>query len=377
MTLQDFMAFHPPGLLSTGEGLRDTNIAATINASGEAFACFFQAPATGNIQKIWIRTNTVASSETIRGGLQGVDASGNPDGTWMNSGNGFVDVSVSTSGTWQQFDLTTNKVAVTYGTTEAFVVFEAGPSWVSGDIDFARPQKLFFHGAAGLPYNAEDTGAGWPGSTKTQEGACLVLEYDDGKCYFIQNWWAGEHLGSGGSVALDGTPGAAGLKFELLSEIAIDGIILSMEFNNDDFKLIHYTSAQNPGGGTDLIATSWDGDVEGKDNDAGKYFKFDSPLTLAAGVHRITVKPDSTGSPHVVVNQIAVDQTQFKGALGIPHSALTNWAWTQENGASWADTADRLPDGVLCVTQVHDGAGGGAGTDSVLGGGNLNGGFAA
>lgn len=58
-----------------------TNSSFTIDAAGEKVAFGFRVPKTGNIDRISLVVATVTSSQTIRGGLETVDASGDPTGT--------------------------------------------------------------------------------------------------------------------------------------------------------------------------------------------------------------------------------------------------------------------------------------------------------
>jgi hypothetical protein len=53
-----------------------------IDATGEKYAAIIQIPKTGTISKIGFRTGTVTTSQTLRGGIETVDAAtGAPTGT--------------------------------------------------------------------------------------------------------------------------------------------------------------------------------------------------------------------------------------------------------------------------------------------------------
>ncbi len=371
MTIQPFFALYPAGMpLGTVDGVPEQATGATINAAGEGMFVMCQAPKAGNIQKIHAMSNTVASSETITGGFQTISGTdGNPDGTWLSSGNAKVDVLMSANDTWYEWDLTTNKITVTKGEKLA-IVFEPWASWSSGDIDFSTIRGLWNPNS--IPYSGEDTGAGWPTSTKTtNEMQHIVLEYDDGSIEYIPGLTGFAGVPSAGLIALDGTPPEAGLKFELLSEIEVCGVAVHIELNNDDFKIFHYDDGEAPAAGDTLIATSWDGDIEGKDHDAGEFFLFDSPQTWGVGVHRLTFRPDSTGSPHITLSKSAVVSDAWKGSYGIDPSVTDNWDWTEDNGAGgWTDDGGYLPCMTLLVSGVHDGAGG-AGVNFLFHGGTF------
>ena len=93
-----------------------------LDATGEKYAPVFLAPASGDITALEIATGTVTSAKAIRVGLQALDASGDPDGTWLGAAaGGYGTIAVPAANTIYQVALGAAVPGV-IGTSYAVVV---------------------------------------------------------------------------------------------------------------------------------------------------------------------------------------------------------------------------------------------------------------
>ena len=151
-----------------------------LDATGERVAFVFPVGKTGNIHKLYFRTGTVTTGDTIKGGLYALDASGDPN-TASAYGGMVAGTVVVADG-----DDTVSKV-ITLGTDAAAVegaiiacVLEFN-SYVAGNLNIVSlsgaDQQL-----NGVPYvDTYNTGA-W---AKTGRLPILALEYDDGSFAYM------------------------------------------------------------------------------------------------------------------------------------------------------------------------------------------------
>jgi len=156
---------------------------ATLDHDGDKGAMIFQSPKTGNIRKVSFRTGAVTASDTLKLSLQGVNASGDPDGVILPVG---VNTAYGTQGslaaqTLYQVQLAAD-LAVTVGDLLACVL--EFNSFVAGNLQVALAKAL---GSAVVgwtfPYiDVFTAGGSW---AKGYRGPLISLEYDDGSFDYV------------------------------------------------------------------------------------------------------------------------------------------------------------------------------------------------
>jgi hypothetical protein len=145
-----------------------------IDAAAEKAAFITYAPKTGTISKVGFRTGTVTTGDTLKISLQGVNASGNPDGTILASGNAYQTLVVADTNdnTWFLVTLVAG-ASVTKNDPIAIVIeFNA---WVAGNLNISA-------GGTGIGTNHYNVytdlyTAAW---AKSANLINVALEYSDG-----------------------------------------------------------------------------------------------------------------------------------------------------------------------------------------------------
>ncbi len=362
----------PFGLISAGVGA----FAAleTLDADDEQVAQIILLPKAGDITKVHFRTGTVATGQDVEVRLETVtDADGDPSGAlWGATTDALVTIAGGDDDTWKVATLTSAATvsASDVGKPLAIVIkapvgftagggnlqIDHGSGFYTGrvvyDVSYWAKTKL---GGAG-----SWTDIGYQGD----RSAGIRLEYSDGSFGFLQTSYSGdENPVNVSGITNATTPDEIGIKLRFPYSFRANGIWLNyLHSVASDIKV--YID------GTDVeqmtLPQRQAGWVAREITRAGSYFGYgDTFMVLANTWYRITVSP--TGSSN-----------DFRY---IPQSTDAHWAcwglsqadykWTERTDAgAWTDRDDRILPGGFLMDQIHDGAA------SILGGGQLTGGFA-
>ena len=148
-----------------------------LDSVTDAFAALFLAPKTGTINQIWVRCSAVTSSPVYRAGVEGVSATKTPSGTYLSSGNAYVDFTPTVGSEWRTL---TNSVSVTRGDTLAATVrYQSG---TIGGSNFATFASNITPQGFNNPHSAylSNTTGSWAIATNWPN---IALQYDDGSVF--------------------------------------------------------------------------------------------------------------------------------------------------------------------------------------------------
>lgn len=328
-----------------------------MTAAGHKAAFIFQVPKTGNIAKVGIRVGTVTSAQTLKISLQGVDASGFPDGTIMSSGNAYGTQASPATDTFYLVTLT-SAAAVTLSNHIAVVVEWSG---TAGNLQITGIQfgATTIHSGYGVLYTAS-----W---AKQLQIPCCALEYDDGS-YGGGTTYPASAMGS--TIFNSGsTPDERGLYFQVPFPCRAVGAGGYFQHNgaSNTYQMVLYDSD-----GSTVLATASPTAIAVATNDYGHHFwLFSATTNLSKDTwYRLVIKPTSvngativdwtlpTGSGANIMDSLPLGQKCYKT------SRTDAGAWTQ-------DSAIR-PQLCILLNAFDDGVGGGSGGPVS---GNMRGGF--
>lgn len=351
MTLQNLSGLGlieaPPAIMPTG-----SYASMLIDASGEKAGFVFPAPATGNVRKLGILTQTVTSSQTLKISLQSVDASGDPSGTILGAtNNGFATQASPASNTFYEVTLG-ETVSVTRGTMYAVVVefnttvgtLNIGASFIGTGISVANNiyRDLFT--------------ASW---AKTAGLPVVSLEYDDGS--YPSGFIFPSSSVASGTFSNASTPDEIGNLFQTPFPCKAAGIWFFGDLDGDTtFKL--YDSD----GSTVLESvTGKSAEREGTGNALHRFY-FDTDASLSANTdYRVTALP---GAGAIGMNRFTVASSSMLGNW--PMGTLCSQTERTDAGA-WTNTNTKRSSIGLILKSFDDGAGGGTSRGGLFFGGGM------
>lgn len=309
-----------------------------ITGAGYKAALVFQAPKTGTIDRIYFRTGTVTTGDTVDVRLETVDGSGNPSGTLQATNtNGACIVADTDDNVVKYADLTAS-ASVTAGDVLAVVVANG-----------ATPGSMVISSTsvplASLPYSNVYGGAFW---AKNNNALCVALRYDASgtKSY--------DQMGSVMPIKAVNTlsPSTATTPDEVGNVIVLPKcrITGAWAIKNAgaarDFDIVLYS------GTTALRTLSWDADANSsQSNLLVRKFVFASSYEAAAGTYRLVAKPTTTSA--IALQEITVEEAAMLGALSMGTSCQKT---ERTDAGAWSDTdTARMMMGVE-IDQLDDGA---------------------
>lgn len=258
-----------------GAFLAHTNV--SLSATNTRFAWVVEAPKTGNIRKLYWRTGTVTTSQSITWSMQDPSTTtGFPDGTADQS----VTRASIASNTWYTETFSADR-AVTAGDPLSFVV-----EWTSttGTADISVVSSPEY---AGNYLAAFVSGAWQKGLASTNRGLVGYLEYDDGSVAPIYSWSIGIATNTDFNNA--GTYREYGLYFRPQVGLRVIGIGWDGR-SGGDLDLVLYAA----NGTTVLASKSLDKDIVFSATATNNFALFSSKVTLTAGTwYHAMVKPTS------------------------------------------------------------------------------------
>lgn len=365
MTLQTI----PGGLWLPGYpfiGEQAPNIAGFgLDALDEQFGCVVQAPKAGEIAKILYRVGGVSGGTWVLDcRLEDVGVDGLPDGSLVDTNsNGDQTVLVTDDDTWFATAFTAS-ATVTQGQWIA-AVLKVTTFPGSGDIDIER---FADNAPVRTRYCVQDTTGSWAKSSDIIKPV-FGFEYDDGSYEFI----SGVTPFVPTSVVFNNTdtPDHIGVRFQVPFPTRVTGAWVQMD-PDGDFNVVLTGSdgdASSPAATATVDKDFTDGNIPGV-----VLVRFNAAVTLVKDTNYwLAVVPTSATDLTLYffdVNAAAV-MDAFEGGQ--------NWQYATgkdpTSTGDWSMTATRRAFiGLLC-DQFDDGTGG-AGVSSILGGGNVEGGFA-
>ena len=327
-----------------------------LDASAEKASFIFRVPQTGTIDKVGFRVGTVTTADTLRVGLQTVDATtgfatgtaygGMVAGTQATpASNTFYEVTLGTSATATEDDFVA--VVIEYN------------SFVAGNlnINYVGTRAIVDN----YPYSALFT-ASWAALTDSIPN--VTLHYTTGTAYP----WTGAYAYSAISVNTtvirsDTTPDEIGTRIYLPYKCRAYGLAHTCRQNGD----CDYVLYEGPvGSATQIAIVSHDKDVLGG---AGAHRQtkdfFTTPIDLAANTeYFVCIKPTTTTANSAIMAsfdvQTAAMLDQHSGGQQCYHVERTD-------GGTFTTTTTRRSMISLLIDKLDDGAGGaGAGNPNGL-----------
>lgn len=115
---------YPVNIVTSG------TVALSMDAAGEKICQVFVAPKTGNISELKVRVGYVQTANSLKVSIQGLNSSGNPDGSILASGNAYATIATPVQDT--TYTLTLNSAAPVTRGSRYCMVFEFS-SWTNGN----------------------------------------------------------------------------------------------------------------------------------------------------------------------------------------------------------------------------------------------------
>lgn len=338
----------------------------TFDGSADRLALITTVPKGGTLTGVEFRTGLVSTAgATFQIQIEGVDASGNPDGTaYQTNANGTVVVATSDDNVWKAVSINSGTgVTMTKGDPIAVVLTVSSGTPNTVIIAGAVNGMAFTYGT--FPYLVQDTGGGsWARIAAGTNTWCLVFNY--GGTY---ETLLGSTVVHSESAAAIGNGAERGLRFQVPWKMRVCGARIRLQniAAGADFRVRLYDSD-----GTTILASArsssvdWDGDwTVGTTADNYLDFVFPETPTLSAattyyvGVHQTTANAVAISEATV---SAAGHMNAFpcgSGFYGVNRATGTSGAWTE------AQTTRPMVH--LWVDGFDDGAGSGGGSNRVYG----------
>ncbi len=328
----------------------------TLNATDDAAEFIFQVPpgaASYTITRLGFRQGLLTGTAPVfQVSLQGVDASGFPDGTIKNSSNAFFDYTPTegNENTWQWVTLGATYSAAPGEMLSMVITYESGTIDGSNNCAFTVTSAASY--TPGLPYAIQNES-----TVRTKAASTAVLGWGTAGLPYGQPLEA-VTVASFGSAS---TPDEKALKFTLPAGMGdtfkVAGIRCSCILAaGAAFDVLLYDT----NGTSVLQQVSFDGDHDQSPASARyRTFYFDD-ATLATlnfgSAYRVSVRP-TTGN--FVLNGITLDSAADQDAYPLGQFAFLS---TDTNASgSWSDEEEQRPGIGLILTDITEPAAGGGG----------------
>lgn len=340
---------HWPGLFGQVGGGPALATVATIDAAGEYVAYVICAKESMTISHVGFRSGTATGSPEVICSIEGVDATGLPDGAATYGGSASASTVVASN---------TNPVialggAATITKGQVFcvkVAYSAGTSLILQNL--GSVSQLF---NTSLPYQVVNTGTPTKGLVVM---ALFALGSSSTTFYNVPGFLPISVYSAGG---FNNTNSAKrGLKFTIPMDCRAIGVRWYNSSASGNFNAVLYDNAGTPVefGST---STAFDGDHNAATANCAMHVYFDNAATLAAGdTYRLVIEPSSATNVNVSTWTIPTDHISATPASSYSVATYTSFAT-----ATWTDSTTQLPLMDLIIDQVDDGAGGGG--SSVIG----------
>ena len=314
----------------------------TLDAAGEKAAFITQIPKTGTISKVGFRTGVVTTAQTLKVSLQGVNSSGDPDGTILGSGNAYGTQASPASNTFYTVTLTAG-LSVTRGAAVAVVIeFDS----TSGSLIIVAAAKTNSAADNYQLYSDLYTTA-W---AKASNWPTVSFEYSDGSysggTTIPVSAFAAATFNSGS------TPDEFGIYFQCPFPCSVSGVWILADLDADATIKLYGSdgstvlassalpSAQRPGVALAII-----------------HRLFSSSVSLSKDTwYRLTISPDSVSN--IVINRWAVPSAAAMDSLPLGQKCYET---SRTDAGAWAETTTNRPLMGLLMDGFDDGVGSGGG----------------
>lgn len=331
----------------------------SFDNTGDKLAWIIQVVDALTITKLGFRYGARANTPpTFKISLQGVDASGLPDGTVLGGGSPASatftpPADASWDGTWQWVTLD-NSYLTTRGQLLCIVIEHSSGAFTATDSTFTH----IFSGVTGnltFPYYAVKDGAG--AFAKTMAAADMVYGYATAsQAYGVP----AQGYSVAATAATNGHKHAlkfkidsdfcdsykvVGVRLAMAGQTAAKSFVVSLRQTDD-------TVLQNVTIDTDQIITSTVGRAR------EFYFDESSLSTLSAGTfYRLCIEVDATAMA------VGMHRLQFasSGDADAMPGGSTNFLFSSYDGSSWTDDATQRPVAELILADITEPSGGGGG----------------
>lgn len=340
----------------------------TFDSTADRVAYVAKAYQADSIAKVFFRTNTVTTGDTVKIEIQSV-TNGRPSGTIIAAGaSGTVAIADTDDNRWLSVTIGT---PYTFSIGQDFAIVLTHDSGATPNLQLAIASGEITGWVGGLyPSTLQDTGAGsWSALAGTKLEWVVEMTTAAGAVTFP------------GLIPLNGAgtitafnsgsnPNERALKLVAPAKMRVIGLSLAL-FNNavgSDVTFSIWDSTDNPGAGpTPLAQTSLDGDYPySATADGVVHVFFAAPLTLTAGsTYYIGVKPTTANNIGLMELSAAGTGASSTGirafGIGTVTAHLSTRQWVSTDPGAWTDTTTTLPAISLIVDQIDDGASAGGG----------------
>ena len=317
-----------------------------IDTSGEKAAYVTYVAKSGDISKIGFLVGTVTSAQTLKVSLQGVDGSGNPDGTILAAGNAYGTQTSPGSSTFYTVTLT-GAATVTMGQAIAVVIeFNA----TVGNLNIRGVQEVtsvLYNNTYSLLYTTSWAKAGGHPN--------VSLEYSDGS-------YAGGMTYPISAFALNiinsgSTPDEVGIYFQLAFPCRIIGGWAAIDLDADATLKLYDSD-----GSTVLKSISI---VSAQRQNDGRYFTeylFSSSQELLKNTwYRLTLLPGSVTD--ITVVGFSLPSVAAMDSLPLGQNCYETY---RTNAGAWTQVTTNRPMMGLLIDALDDGVGGSGGGMPIL-----------
>ncbi len=315
----------------------------TFDGTGDMLGWVGTIPKTGTITELLFHTGTVSTAgATFRMSIQGVDASGLPDGSV--AGSGTVVVATSDDNTWKTVSISSGSGAVTAGQMVAIVldvssgtpntvIISQAPTWMVGQ---------------GFPYIVQNTSGSWGKLGASNLAIPFMMNYGGTFEYAY-----GMNCASGVASSTIGNGNGRALRFQVPVPMQVVGVRAGI---CNPAAGANFTIYLTDSSGTTITSVSVDGDnYLGTTLDALGTFMFDGAYDLSANT-TYYVSVEQTTANNLALFQFSVDSAAHMGAA--PGGAQF-YLGTRTGAGAFSDTTTSRPLVYLIPGGFSDGSGGG------------------
>ena len=311
-----------------------TYAAGLIDAAGEKQANIFRVPKTGTITKLGFRVGNVTTAQTLRVGIETVDATtGVPTGTQYGGSTAGTQASPATN-TYYVVSLAVAASATKGDIVAVVVQFDStvGSLNINAGV-FGAPNLNF-------PYQAGYTTAWTLGNAY-----CPIdtLEYSDGSYEVIDGTIPASAITTT-TFNSGSTPDEIGIKFKMPFPCRVTGFWLHIDLDGD--VTIKLYDSNN----TLLQSDSLDKDIRGGTTAGVLIRTFNTAQTLTKDSwYRLTVVPDTVTS--VSVYDVTVPSAAAMDVLPLGQNCIYT---SRTNAGTWTDSATQRVFMGLIIDQFSD-----------------------
>lgn len=314
------------------------------DGADEGFAVIFQAQESVTIDVMSFRL-TAASACVLSCSIEGLDTSGNPDGTPVGS----AVTTASLTGA-QTVEVTGLGASVTAGT-----MYAARVKYSSG----TSATILMYAGtsnALGMPHTSQYIAAAWTQSSAGGGGAAMGIGTST-TAYLAWPSIRGPYTLSDVSFNTASNPDEYGLRFQVPVTMRCVGLAAIMAMSAAGAFGITLTDSS----GNDVGSTykSYDTDIHSVNTDeTWTFLRFASAFTLVAGTTYVIGIRSEGAAINVVLRRATMNTN---GQLGAYYSKEWHQASRETGTTAWTLTDTICPYIWPLIDQLDDGAGGGGG----------------